>query len=392
MVLQLLGLIIASLVLVHVLYLFWSSVREHRGTVRILELALTEATESAKVKWEDTERRKRQTELSWVGQRKFEVQRKVFESEDRSICSFYLLPHDGRLLPAFRPGQFLTFRLNEASAGAGGNGTRKPVVRCYSLSDCPRPELYRVSIKRIPPPRSDPTLPPGVASGFFHDQVQEGDILDIRAPSGGFFLDESHEHPVVLIGGGVGVTPLVSMLNAIVEGESKRETWFFYGVRSSREQIAKEHLATISREHDNVQVHVCHSAPLDSDVLGKDYDHAERVTVDLLKRLLPSNNYEFYICGPPSMMQAIFEDLREWGVAKADIKFEAFGPATVKKVGAKPSGEVSAVAASTVTFSRSGKSCQWSDEGMALLDMAEVNGVVMDFPSHSSRRIRIFIS
>ena len=92
MVLQLLGLIIASLVLVHVLYLFWSSVREHRGTVRILELALTEATESARVKWEDTERRKKQTELSWVGQRKFEVQRKVFESEDRSICSFYLLP------------------------------------------------------------------------------------------------------------------------------------------------------------------------------------------------------------------------------------------------------------------------------------------------------------
>ncbi len=81
---------------------------------------------------------------------------------------------------------------------------------------------------------------------------------------------------------------------------------------------------------------------------------------------------------PPPMMQAIFEDLREWGVPEADIKFEAFGPATVKKVGAKPSGEVSAVAASTVTFSKSGKSCQWTDEGMALLEMAEANGVVID--------------
>lgn len=378
MILQTLGLMIASLVLVHGVYALWASVREHRGHVRLLQLALGDARASAKSKRKDTKRRRKETKLSWAGQRKFEVRRKVVESEDQSICSFYLVPHDERPLPAFRPGQFLTFRLKGASAGAGGNGTRKPVVRCYSLSDCSRPGQYRVSIKRIPPPRSDPDKPPGVASAFFHDHVQEGDILDVLAPSGAFYLDESHDRPVVLIGGGIGVTPVLSMLNAIVEGESKRETWFFYGVRNSTEQIATEHLENIAREHANVRVHVCYSDPLDSDGLGKDYDHAERISVDLFKRLLPSSNYEFYMCGPPPMMQCIFEDLREWGVAEEDIKFEAFGPATVKKVGAKPSGEVSTVAACTVTFSRSGKSCQWADEGTALLEVAEANGVVMD--------------
>lgn len=373
MVLQVLGLVIASLVLTYVLYLLWSSVRLHRGRQKLLEQAIAGAREEIEAKRQEIERKRQETELSWVGYRKFEVERKVVEAPNGDICSFYLVPHDKRPLPSYRPGQFLTFELNPEA----GKGSGKAVVRCYSLSDCPRPDRYRVSIKRIPAPPSDPSLPPGVASNYFHDEIEEGDILDVKAPSGAFYLDNTHERPVVLIGGGVGVTPMLSMLNSVVESGSKRETWFFYGVRNGEERIAAEHLANIDREHENVHVRICYSRPDEGDEKGKDYHHECRVSVDLFKEILPSNNYEYYICGPPPMMQSLFADLREWGVPEDRIKFEAFGPATVKKK-TDAARRQPAAAAAKVTFSRSAKSCEWSDDSMVLLDLASQNGVTID--------------
>lgn len=393
MLLQLLGLVIGSLVLLQVVYVLWSVVRQHRGTLQLLHHAIAEARERTEARRQETLRRRKQSELSWMGYRKFEVQRKVFEDENRSICSFYLVPHDKRPLPDFRPGQFLTFDLDiradtpERRSGAGRPShalghfvqerQQKSTVRCYSLSDCPRPDSYRVTIKKIPSPPT--AAPPGLASNFFHGYVKEGDILNVKAPSGNFFLDVSREHPVVLIGGGVGVTPMLSMLNAIVASGSKRETWFFYGVRNGREQIAKEHLVNIAGEHKNVHVHVCYSRPLDGDLLGKDSHHAEWVSVDLFKRLLPSSNYHFYICGPPPMMATILEELTAWGVPEDHIKFEAFGPATVRKTRATLSGVARVPAVEyTVTFSKSSKTCKWTNDATVLLELAEANGVVID--------------
>ncbi len=390
MLLQLVGLVIASLVVIQAVYLLSSVVRQRRGTHQLLNHAIAEAQARFEAERVEILHRRKQTELSWIGYRKFEVERKVFEDENRSICSFYLVPHDKRPLPDFRPGQFLTFKLDigpdtlkhrpgdrrpsDALGHFVQERPQKPTVRCYSLSDCPRPNSYRFTIKKIPPPPNDPEAPPGLASNYFHDYVEEGDILNVKAPSGHFLLDMSREHPVVLIGGGVGVTPLLSILNAIVTSGSKRETWFFYGVRNGKEQIAKEHLANIARAHENVHLHICYNQPLESDVLGKDYHHSERVSVDLFKRLLASNNYEFYICGPPPMMAAIFEGLTAWGVPEDSIKFEAFGPATVRKTRATSPGMVQ----STVTFSKAGKECTWTDDGPVLLELAEANGVMID--------------
>ncbi len=393
MLLQLLGLVIASTVLVHVVYVLSSDVRQRRGTLRILHQAVAEARESAEAERRETQRRRKQTELSWTGYRKFEVERKIFENENRSICTFDLVPHDKRPLPDFRPGQFLTFGLDirsdipepgarRASTALGSfvqERQHTPTVRCYSMSDCPRPNSYRVTIKRIPSPPTNPAAPPGLASNFFHEHVEERDILDVKAPSGNFFLDVSSERPVVLIGGGVGVTPVLSMLNTIVASGSKRETWFFYGVRNGTEQIAKEHFANIAREHENVHLHLCYSQPLDGDVLGKDYHHAEHVSVGLFKRLLPSSNYQFYLCGPPSMMTTIHEDLTAWGVPEDHIKFEAFGPATVRKTRATLQGMQRAPAVQyTVNFSKSGKVCESTNDETVLLELAEANGVIID--------------
>ena len=315
-------------------------------------------------------------ELTWNGQRKFYIDRKVEEAKD--VCSFYLKPHDRKPLAPFLPGQYLTFQLKIPDQS-------KPVVRCYSLSDSPtEPDYYRVTIKRLAPPPKKLEAPAGLSSSFFHDQLQEGDLLDVKAPRGHFFLDQTTERPVVLIGGGVGLTPVLSMLNSICRSGSKRETWFFYGVTNRSEHAMYDHLAEIRNTHDNVRIVVCYSRPGEDCVEGRDYQHAGYVGVELFKTLLPSNNYEFYICGPPPMMEAATKDLEAWGVPERDIKFEAFGPATVKSKALPKPAQAAAEKAETgdgieVEFARSGKTLAWKPEVGSLLDLAEANGIALDF-------------
>ena len=127
----------------------------------------------------------KQANLAWSGFRKFKVVSKVQETID--ITSFYLAPHDGRELPGFLPGQYLTFQIPAPSQP-------KPVVRCYSLSDSPyHPDRYRVSIKRVLPPRDNPSAPPGLVSNYFHDSLNENDIVDVKAPGGSFYLRHDQE-------------------------------------------------------------------------------------------------------------------------------------------------------------------------------------------------------
>lgn len=299
---------------------------------------------------------------AWSGFRKFRVEGKVLEAD--SVCSFYLAPHDGRPLPPFFPGQYLTFRLSVP-------GQAREVTRCYSLSDSPdHPDYYRVTIKRVPGPGGAP----GVASSHFHDRVMVGDILDVKAPAGQFCLDVEHRGPVVLIGGGIGLTPVLSMLGHIA-ATGGREAWLFYGVRNGKEHVMQAHLRELAQQHQNLRVVVCYSDPLPEDRQGEDYDHAERVSVDLMKRVLQVSNFDFYVCGPPPMMETITRDLGAWGVPEGRIHYEAFGPATVKKVGAAtPAPDTAGV---KVTFARSNKTLVWSGAG-SLLEFAEANGIQID--------------
>jgi ferredoxin-NADP reductase len=326
-----------------------------------------------------TERQRVKKEIedgAWNGFRKFRVSKKQIEAKDQ--CSFYLTPHDGRPVPPFQPGQFLTFRLDIPDQ-------RKPVIRCYSLSDCPRPDHYRVTIKRVPPPR-DTEHPPGLSSNFFHDEIEEGQILDVRAPGGHFFLDTTRSTPVVLIGGGIGLTPVLSMVNHIVETGSKRETWFFYGVQNGEDHAMKEHLQKIDDEHDNIKICVVYSRPREGeDVEGEDYKYKGRVGADLFREVLPSNNYDYYFCGPPPMMNSLFEGLRDWDVPEEKIHYEAFGPATVSKkkdadkASEKAPSSVSDAAENfVVNFAKTGKEIAWDPDVGSILDLAEDNDIVID--------------
>lgn len=317
------------------------------------------------------ELRRKQAEdpLPWNGFRKFVVRKKVVESAE--VSSFHLVPHDAKALPAFKPGQYLTFRL----PGVHRSGQ---LIRCYSLSDYPHQEHYRVTIKRARAPAGAAQVAAGLSSGIFHDQIQVGDILDLRAPAGNFFLDPTDPEPVVLIGGGIGITPIFSMLATLVAQQSRRPVWFFYGLRHRREHLFKAELDTFRREQPHFNIRICYSQPEPDDQLGEDYHLPGRVTIDLLRRELPSNNFRFYYCGPGLMMEALTTGLKLWGVPDSHLHFETFGPLSVKRVGHANVAALSATAARPlVTFRKSAMAIPWDGEHATLLDLAEHAGIVI---------------
>ena len=312
---------------------------------------------------------------SWAGLRAFRVDRRVVEDVAQSICSFYLVPEDGQALSSFRPGQFLTFSLD-----IPWRGERHQVVRCYSLSDAPQSDYYRISVKRISqPPNSD--YPPGRASNFLHDQIAIGDVLQVRSPSGHFHIDQSMA-PVVLIGGGIGITPMLSMLNWSLAEQPGREVWLFYGVRNGRELVMKTHLEVLAAQHPNFHLRFCLSEPLPEDVAG-DKQIVSRVDVALLRLQLPLKPYHYFICGPTPMMETLVPALEAWGVPGSHIHFEAFGPASIKRKSSAAQAapvEVASTCGSeiVVSFAKSGKQIPWSSAACSLLDFAEANGISVD--------------
>ncbi|MDO8331970.1 MAG: 2Fe-2S iron-sulfur cluster-binding protein [Fluviicoccus sp.] len=303
---------------------------------------------------------------AWPGLRPFRVQRKVMEDEANSVCSFYLVAEDGQALPPFLPGQYLTFHLDAGAEAAA------PLIRCYSLSDSPRPDHYRVSIKRVPGADGHP---PGRSSCFFHDHVQPGSLLQVRAPSGHFFLDRRDE-PVVLIGGGIGITPMLSMLEWCLTEQPGREVWLFYGVRNGREMVMASRLAELAAAHPGLRLWRCFSDPRPEDVAGRDYEHRGRVDIPLLRLHLSLKPHQFYLCGPGAMMECLVAGLADWGVADERVHFEAFGPASVRRPAVQAvAGEAVVV---RVNFARSGKQLLWQPGAGSLLEFAEANGIGVD--------------
>lgn len=318
---------------------------------------------------------------AWPGFRMFRVDRKVVENAAQSMCSFYLVPEDGQALPPFLPGQYLTLRLDIPKAKGG----TEQVVRCYSLSDAPRRDCYRISIKRMPP--DDGHVSPGKASAFFHDRVAAGSLLQVRAPGGHFHIEPGGA-PAVLIGCGAGITPMLSMLNWCMAEQPEREIWLFYGVRNGRELVMEQHLENLAATHPNFHLRICFSEPLPDDAAGRDCLPGRRIDVSLLRMQLPLKPYHFYISGPAPMLEDLVPALEDWGVPGSRIHFEAFGPSSIKRkqpasepMGVSRQGEAIAGTADTgivVTFARSGKQVPWQPAAGNLLEFAQSNGIPVD--------------
>jgi ferredoxin-NADP reductase len=302
----------------------------------------------------------------WSGWRAFRVAAIVDEASD--VKSFYFAPADGRPLAPFAPGQYLTFRLPLAGSAA-------PLIRCYSLSDRPRQDYYRTTIKRLRPPAGRPELQPGRGSSFFHEQLRVGDVLEARAPAGTFLIDPWASDPVVLLGAGIGITPLMSMLESIAEAGRLREMYALFGFRNGEEHPFQQRLERLAETDPKLHVHVSYSAPRDGDVLYRDYEHRGRLTIDRVRAVLPSNNFRFYVCGPPSLMESLVPALWEWGVPESHVHFEAFGPASVQSIRASRAED--AERRCEVRFARSDRSLTWEETAASLLDFGEAAGIAM---------------
>ncbi len=358
------GFLLASVLTAHVLILTVRRLIESQAisSIATSEVAyLNTLTEEAEIR---TRIQRERLELAWHGWRKFRII--SIKNETGSVKSFYLVPHDKKPLPHFLPGQFITMRVMLP-------GQIKPVIRCYSLSCAPNPDFYRISVKREGHRPDAPHIPPGLVSNFLHDEINEGDFVDLKSPSGSFNLDLNRHTPIVLVGGGIGITPVFSMLDAVIAQESKREVWFFLGVRNRHDHAMHRPLIDYANRYENLRLIVCYSDPTEECKKGHDYHHHGIVSVEIMHCLLPSNNYDFYFCGPPGMMESLHDGLIKWGVPEKFLHYEAFGPATVGRVN-KPA-DLDQNSCYTISFSRSKKEIAWDGSAASLLDLAEVNGI-----------------
>ncbi|MBA3069239.1 MAG: 2Fe-2S iron-sulfur cluster binding domain-containing protein [Hyphomonas sp.] len=307
---------------------------------------------------------------AWVGWRDFRVVARTYEDPAETQCSFTLAPVDGAPLPPFIPGQFLTVRL-----AMDGQGEPARVVRCYSISDTPDPGRYRITVKRAIAPPGKPDLPAGVASSWLHDHAQVGTILQFRAPSGQFVFSPDANASPVFIAGGIGITPILSMLKAALADQPGRAAHLYYGVRGGQDHAFKAVLSELAQTHPGLDLHVFYAEPATGDVQGRDYDHAGFISLDMLKQTLPHGRHAFYICGPDQMTKALIPALLAWGVQEGDIHREAFGP---QSAALKPPAVTASGPVLTVGFRRSGRTLEWAGQDANLLDFAERQSIPVD--------------
>jgi len=248
----------------------------------------------------------------WNGYRPFVVDRKVKESD--IVTSFYLKPQDGGPLPDFQPGQYVTVNVQHP--------TTPTSPRNYSLSDRPGAGHYRISVKR------EPGSPPGLISNYLHDQVHEGDVVQLGPPCGEFTLkrDAAAHRPVVLISGGVGLTPMVSMLKTLAYEGVDTPIYFVHGTRNGGTHALGAEVWQIAAERPNVRVHVQYSEPQPGDEEAGRCDGVGIIDVPLLEQLVPGLEGDFYLCGPKPFMACVYHGLMGRGVPDDRIHFEFFGP------------------------------------------------------------------
>lgn len=251
----------------------------------------------------------------WAGFRAFRVESKVKESD--VITSFYLVPQDGEAVASFEPGQYISVKVDIP-------GEMHTHIRQYSLSDAPGKPYYRISVKRED---AVPGKPAGKVSVYLHEHIDQGDVLWISAPAGEFTLDQQDSRPVVFISGGVGLTPLVSMLNTLVDSQPNRRIQFIHAAQNGNVHALREQVEELANRSPQVSVYWCYDKPTNRDRENNAFDKEGYIDLPWLKRVVPAEEASYYFCGPVPFMKTVSSILKEWGVAAADIHYEFFGPA-----------------------------------------------------------------
>ncbi|RSL31152.1 NO-inducible flavohemoprotein [Salibacterium salarium] len=250
----------------------------------------------------------------WDGFRSFTVSKKEVESD--VITSFYLRPTDGGTLPMFEPGQYITLK-------ADIPGEDYLHLRQYSLSDSPGNDYFRISVKRE---EGEGELPDGIVSTFLHRHVKKGDTIEVTAPAGDFYLQPS-KRPVVLISGGVGLTPLMSMFNKLVEDQN-RSVIFIQTAQSRNLHAMHEYTSKVADENEWVSYHACYDNVTITDKQDPYIQKEGRIDTEWLRSLLPEEEADYYFCGPVPFLRAVYHMLKEdLQIPEERAHFEFFGPA-----------------------------------------------------------------
>ncbi len=276
--------------------------------------------------------------------------------ENTEIKTFRLARPEGF---EFTPGQFLTLRVR-----ADG----KDVVRCYSISSPPAARGYlEISIRRQ-----------GLVSNALHAMARPGSMLSVRAPAGAFVYPGGDDRPLVLLAGGIGITPLISMLRHALMTEPTRPVTLIYSARELREFAFRDELLTLARRHDDLRlVFAATRGEAPPDV------HRGRIDATLLSATVPELQHAIsMICGPQAMIDDLTATLHQLGVPPDQVRSERFEAAVAASAGRPAAVEQPAPAGGGEAFQmrerRSARTVPVS-RGQTLLDAAEANG--LDIPS-----------
>jgi ferredoxin-NADP reductase len=291
---------------------------------------------------------------AWPGFRRLRVARLVHETE--LVTSVYLRPIDGAGLPAPQPGQYLTLRL----AGAGNPAP----VRSYSLS-ASSADSYRISVKREVS---------GVASEYIGTTLAVGDELDVAAPRGEFVLGDGNE-PVVLLSAGIGVTPVLAMLQALAARGSTRAVWWLHTTAGPTTHALAAEARRLLDSLPHARARIFYT----TDTGGATEPGVTRGRLDraaLAGLELPADA-SAYVCGPTGFMSAMTAALADLGLAPSRIHTEVFAslsainPGVVGSARPSPHPPARIGTGPLVTFARAGLTTAFDDGGVSLLEFAE---------------------
>ncbi|WP_085299609.1 FAD-binding oxidoreductase [Cognaticolwellia mytili] len=308
--------------------------------------------------------------------RPFNVTR--IEDESDNIRSFYFQASDSLGLPTFEAGQFITLKITPDNVLGKA---AKDIIRTYTVSSAPGENYYRISVKKESQ---------GLASKYLHELVKVGDVIELKTPRGEFFIDSLKERPAVLIAGGVGITPMMSMAQHIFnEGVRRRHLrplFIFYSARTTKQRAFSEQLNELQRRSDNkIKYYSFITAPTAGEKVGVDFNSDNRISIEVLQQVLPLDAYDFYLCGPTGFMQDMYNKLHYLGIAEHRIFAESFGPAVISRstenspTTVANSIEPEEAEESIITFAKSAFEQRWQQGGSTLLEVAEAHGLTPEF-------------
>jgi ferredoxin-NADP reductase/MOSC domain-containing protein YiiM len=296
---------------------------------------------------------------AWSGFRPMRVAQ--LNRESSSVLSIVLKAADVKPLSPALPGQFVVLRI---PAGVDG----QPVLRNYSLSDTPSADHYRISVKREEH---------GIASGYLHARLRSGDVLDVSAPRGTFTLVDG-DGPVVLLSAGVGATPVLAMLHALVAESSVRNVWWLYGARNCEDHPFFQESRRLIQSLKNGHSHVRYSRAQTHDQLGSDFDAPGRIDMAAIEQLDVPHDADYYLCGPAAFLQDLKAGLIAWGVNADRVHAEVFGAAApispgIAGAAPKPPHQPAEAPATgpRISFARSGIDVNWNAKYQSVLELAE---------------------